>query len=118
MLNAYQSLSDFIVDAASNFADFGERTLRLMSTKGNAVPAWFAVHMLINTAGPEVPLPHDSASWSLTEFVDWFNAHATAERFKFYRNLMLSYQQSVIAQNATEYVRSYPAINDLIERNL
>jgi len=61
MLNIHEDLVELI-------AFFGKgRPVRHAGTIQDAnAPKWFVVHMLINANAP-IPLPHESAGWSIDE---------------------------------------------------
>lgn len=73
------------------------------------------IHSLISASDDQLLLPHESAGWTRAEYVNWFNEHSEVERYRFLSNLMSSYNQSVIARGATEYVPYYPVIVRLVE---
>lgn len=85
---------------------------------GGIIPIWFVIQLLINASGDELPLPHESANWSVGEYVHWFNMHSDRDRLKFFASLMHSYKQSVISSGATEFVRYYPVITEILENNI
>lgn len=90
----------------------------LSEQSNKIIPIWFIIHVLINVSSGEILLPHDSAGWSKLEYIKWFNEHSDIDRFKFYKNLINSYQQSVIAKGGIEYAKFYPLINEVIDNFL
>uniref|UniRef100_A0A914BUW8 Conserved oligomeric Golgi complex subunit 5 n=1 Tax=Acrobeloides nanus TaxID=290746 RepID=A0A914BUW8_9BILA len=109
-LNAYRQIIDFIRRPLS--------TLQDPDSIPKTIPLWLPAHLLISDSDTQLLLPHESAGWTRAEYVFWFNEHSEVERYRFLSNLMSSYNQSVIAKGATEYVPHYPVIMKLIEHAL
>lgn len=108
-------------DAVANsdkFKDEVKKIIGLSEQTNNIIPIWLVIHTLINISCGEILLPHDSAGWSKSEYITWFNEHSEADQIKFFKNLMISYQQSVIAKSATEFAKFYPLINEIIDKVL
>lgn len=103
---------------SDNFQDEVKKVSGLSSKASSIIPTWLVVHILINVSRGEILLPHDSVGWSREDYIKWFNEHSESDRFKFFQNLMTSYRQSVIARNATEFVKFYPLINEIIDKVL
>lgn len=90
-----------------------------LEENNNLIPDWLYLNLLINASGNNIHLPHDSVGWSLAEFTAWFDKNsAKNDLWQFYNNLLISYRESVVAKNATEYVKYYPTLAKIVSRNL
>jgi len=78
-------------------------------------PTWLSVNLLIASSPVTMPSPHDSAGWSMSEFISWFMKHSDMERLTFLRGLLKGYSSSVIANNETEFVEFYPLMVQLLD---
>uniref|UniRef100_A0A914MWT2 Conserved oligomeric Golgi complex subunit 5 n=1 Tax=Meloidogyne incognita TaxID=6306 RepID=A0A914MWT2_MELIC len=83
-----------------------------------AVPQWFVAHELICASDSELKSPHESAGWTIVEYVNWFNKHSELERWQFLKGLLDVYKQSVVARGGTEFVKQFPILNLLINNNM
>uniref|UniRef100_A0A915M015 Conserved oligomeric Golgi complex subunit 5 n=1 Tax=Meloidogyne javanica TaxID=6303 RepID=A0A915M015_MELJA len=82
------------------------------------VPQWFIAHELICVSDAELKSPHESAGWTIVEYVNWFNKHSELERWQFLKGLLDVYKQSVVARGGTEFVKQFPILNLLINNNV
>jgi hypothetical protein len=80
------------------------------------VPLWFAAQRMISDSPSELPSPHESAGWTVVEYVRWFNASSPTDHFQFLHNLLASYKQSLISSKVTNYVPHYPAISAIVQK--
>lgn len=112
LLNSHSQIVDLLRRAPSKL-DLNLDTTTY-SNGQSSVPSWLYVHLWINASGEDIFLPHESAGWTMSEYIEWFNTSSETERLKFFRNLMASYNQSVIEKGATEYVVYYPFISTFL----
>lgn len=85
----------------------------------STIPDWLYVNLMINASGNDIHMPHLSAGWSPAQFIEWFDKNATKlDLWQFYNNLLHSYQQSVVSKNATEFVKYYPILMKIVQRNI
>ncbi|KAL3115817.1 hypothetical protein niasHT_007117 [Heterodera trifolii] len=88
------------------------------SPLSSVVPQWFVAHLLICVCGTELRLPHDSAGWTIPQYVHWFNTHSEAEKWRFLRNLLDAYKHSVVARGGAEFVPNFPILCQIVDANL
>uniref|UniRef100_A0A1I8C0C0 Conserved oligomeric Golgi complex subunit 5 n=1 Tax=Meloidogyne hapla TaxID=6305 RepID=A0A1I8C0C0_MELHA len=125
MLNSSNQIQSFIQTMSSKFEEIQNvmeedqkqtsALTRLLNSY--AVPQWFIAHMLICLSDSELKSPHESAGWTIVEYVNWFNKHSELERWRFLKGLLDVYKQSVVARGGTEFVKQFPILNQLINNN-
>lgn len=79
------------------------------------IPAWLHIHFLICASPASLSLPHESADFSLQEYVQWFNEHSNVERYQFLQNLVYSFEQFESSVQASSYL---PGIKALLQKEL
>uniref|UniRef100_A0A914GS03 Conserved oligomeric Golgi complex subunit 5 n=1 Tax=Globodera rostochiensis TaxID=31243 RepID=A0A914GS03_GLORO len=124
LLNAHRQFQQLLKltlgdsDGMQQLAELASHQLDMKARHFDAIPQWFVAHLLICASGTELRLPHDSAGWTIPQYVHWFNTHTEADKWRFLRNLLDAYKHSVVAQGGTEFVRNFPILCQLVDANL
>lgn len=88
----------------------------LANTK--SLPCWVIIQLLISHSDSSLLSPNKAIDNSLQQYVGWFSTLLPSDRIKFLSSVIESYALSVVSQNCSEYVSTYPLIVDILKRGV
>ncbi|KAI6203216.1 hypothetical protein M3Y94_00531000 [Aphelenchoides besseyi] len=108
-LQAFNCKTSKYLNMQKQFVDYLQNISSV--SESHNIPYWLQLHLLISDS-PALSLPHDSADWSRTEYIKWFNEHGDVERCQFLRNLVASFEHS--NRSTTQSVSHLPRIKNIL----
>ena len=86
------------------------------SSVGTLLPHSLILHMLFARAPRQLRSPHQSANWTVTQYLDWLELHPSeSERLELIAGTLESYAASVGRAGDTHYSPLYPVMQDTLE---
>lgn len=115
-----RALSSFDTPSAllSSVPEFADALCKKCEVLGSdtSLPSWAVIQLLISHSDGSLFSPHEAIGNSLQQYTEWFSNLPSAERIKFLSSVIESYTSSVVSQNCSEYVSTYPLIVDVLKR--
>lgn len=87
-----------------------------VSSVGELIPYSMVLHLLFARAPPELKSPHQSANWTIAQYLAWLDQHPSEqERLQLLAGCLESYVTSVRRAGRTHYAPAYPVMMEALE---
>uniref|UniRef100_A0A2P2I785 Conserved oligomeric Golgi complex subunit 5 n=1 Tax=Hirondellea gigas TaxID=1518452 RepID=A0A2P2I785_9CRUS len=90
-----------------------------VSSVGDLLPYSLILHLLFARAPPELRSPHQSANWSIGQYLSWLEQHPQeSERLELIAGTLESYVTTVRRTGRTHYAPVYPVMVQALEEGM